>query len=817
MSEAGAGAPTTFEVFLSYARSQSRDEAEAARDALDTALGSGRTYLDTRDAPLDERFPDDIRRALLGSRVVVAFVGETYFRKWWCLKEWHLALSPYVWGRHPTRDAKAAALRHVVIALPAPNMAEAEWRLLPPDAQERTTVRAAEMAALVDLIRRRLAERTETLAQGLERIGVLAEVTEAFGSEEAIPPARATNRCRQYPISLPASLQKKFVGRADDLWRTHTLLVAGSAPAEFAPTSVAVRAFAGVGKTTIAREYLHRFGATHFRGGLFWIDASESGESLARQHHGIWKALDDSAPSFEAIEGELKDPRRVAAEIAKALERALHAIPAEERVLVVVESVPEERAGTTELAVWCPASEKVSLLATSRAGMPGVAERLDLDVLDPSSAIALLTRRAARGELQHAEWVRIVEWVGRLPQALVLLSEALGRSVLRPRELLGHASGTGALPALDAQVAALDGLVPEAARRGIAQAFALSCDLLPEAARRAAQRLAWFAPAPMPDVLVDAVLAGVEGAAVGRDRGVLSERSFIARDGSPPMWRMHRLLAEFLRRDGDAESHWLAAARALGTILTDERCKDHLLRDENACCIPPATMLVDRHPPTSRGGLDAVGDVLHALGSGLDALGGISESPVALELAASAHRSALEVRTRERVPLDWAGTQNNLGTVLWRLGEREEGTARLEEAAAAYRSALEVRTRERVPLDWAATQNNLGTVLWRLGGREEGTARLKEAAAAYRSALEVYTRERVPLNWALTQNNLGTALRSLGEREAGTARLEEAAAAYRSALSVWEKSMPHWAARVRQRIAEVQALIAARRGGPPPK
>ena len=45
------------------------------------------------------------------------------------------------------------------------------------------------------------------------------------------------------------------------------------------------------------------------------------------------------------------------------------------------------------------------------------------------------------------------------------------------------------------------------------------------------------------------------------------------------------------------------------------------------------------------------------------------------------------------------------------LGERETGTARLEEAVAAYRAALEERTRERVPLDWAATQNNLGLAL----------------------------------------------------------------------------------------------------------
>ena len=131
-----------------------------------------------------------------------------------------------------------------------------------------------------------------------------------------------------------------------------------------------------------------------------------------------------------------------------------------------------------------------------------------------------------------------------------------------------------------------------------------------------------------------------------------------------------------------------------------------------------------------------------------------------------------------------------------RSATRESGTARLEEAVAAYRAALEERTRERVPLDWAddaeqsrqcalersasgraarrgwrrrsppigrrwrngpasacrstgpTTQNNLGNALSTLGERESGTARLEEAVAAYRAALEERTRERVPLDWA---------------------------------------------------------------------
>ena len=74
------------------------------------------------------------------------------------------------------------------------------------------------------------------------------------------------------------------------------------------------------------------------------------------------------------------------------------------------------------------------------------------------------------------------------------------------------------------------------------------------------------------------------------------------------------------------------------------------------------------------------------------------------------------------------------------LGERESGTARLEEAVAAYRLALQERTRERVPLDWAGTQNNLGLTLSRLAERESGTARLEEAVATYHAALEERTR-----------------------------------------------------------------------------
>ena len=100
--------------------------------------------------------------------------------------------------------------------------------------------------------------------------------------------------------------------------------------------------------------------------------------------------------------------------------------------------------------------------------------------------------------------------------------------------------------------------------------------------------------------------------------------------------------------------------------------------------------------------------------------------------------------------------------------EREGGTARLEEAVAAFREALKERTRERVPLQWATTQNNLGLALATLGEHENGTVRLVEAVAAYHEALKERTWERTPYYWEQTQRNLERALKLLEERKRHT-------------------------------------------------
>ena len=145
-------------------------------------------------------------------------------------------------------------------------------------------------------------------------------------------------------------------------------------------------------------------------------------------------------------------------------------------------------------------------------------------------------------------------------------------------------------------------------------------------------------------------------------------------------------------------------------------------------------------------------------------------------------REVLEVRTRQRVPLEWAATEANIGNTLLTIGRQTSGTTETQEAVVAYRQTLQEVTRENSPATWALIQNNLGDALSVLGSKEHNSDRLSEAIAAFDEALKVRTETRYPVDWAITQYNLGSAFSDLASYESGTTALENAAVAYREAL-----------------------------------
>ena len=172
----------------------------------------------------------------------------------------------------------------------------------------------------------------------------------------------------------------------------------------------------------------------------------------------------------------------------------------------------------------------------------------------------------------------------------------------------------------------------------------------------------------------------------------------------------------------------------------------------------------------------------------------------------------LPLAPRERVPLDWAMTQMNLGNALGTLGEREAGTARLEDAVAAYRAALEERTRERVPLDWAMTQMNLGNALRTLGEREARRGSRTPSpptAPPWRSG----PASASPLDWAATTGMEGVALTIIAEWTANStmaARAVEQIMTARDALR--EGGHTPWAAYLEKSLEAAEAVRDALQG-----
>ncbi|MGE4553356.1 MAG: tetratricopeptide repeat protein [Desulfovibrionaceae bacterium] len=323
---------------------------------------------------------------------------------------------------------------------------------------------------------------------------------------------------------------------------------------------------------------------------------------------------------------------------------------------------------------------------------------------------------------------------------------------------------------------------------------------------------------------VDALLAqalAIDTDALGKQKKVLDARQRSAADtlglrGDLARTRLdyRAAAANYVRAaetlpEGDAEGRdtfYRRQAHAL-YLQGEEFGDNQALKD----CIEVQQALLKRCPRNQRP-LDWA-MTQNNLGTALSTLGEREDGTQQLERAVDAYRAALQEYPRAQTPLNWAKIQNNLGAALNALGERESGTQRLEQAVDAYRAALLERTRTRAPLQWAKTQINLGVALRILGERGNDTRRLEQAVDAYRDALLECTRERAPLLWAAARNNQGNALRALGERENDTRRLEQAVDAYRDALRErTRKRVPLDWAITQNNLGDTLAMLAERTG-----
>ena len=163
-----------------------------------------------------------------------------------------------------------------------------------------------------------------------------------------------------------------------------------------------------------------------------------------------------------------------------------------------------------------------------------------------------------------------------------------------------------------------------------------------------------------------------------------------------------------------------------------------------------------------------------------------------IEQAISACILALQVRTREALPEQWAMTQHSLANA-YNARVRGDRAESVEQAITAYELALHVRTFKALPMDWAMTQNNLATA-YSNRVRGDRAENIEQAIKAHQNALRVFTRKAFPEKWAMTQNNLANAYRSRSQGDPAE-NCELAIAAYELSLQVFtQEAFPEqWA------------------------
>ena len=148
-------------------------------------------------------------------------------------------------------------------------------------------------------------------------------------------------------------------------------------------------------------------------------------------------------------------------------------------------------------------------------------------------------------------------------------------------------------------------------------------------------------------------------------------------------------------------------------------------------------------------------EALFSIGNRSDDIGDIDIQKAKYKrVAIKAYKKTLKIYTYEKFPMDYAMTQNNLGTAYCTLAEVENKAENCKNAITAYEEALKVRTLERFPMDYAMTQNNIGATYRTLAVIENKAKNCKRAMEAYKKALKVFTKEEFPVPYNLVNRNL---------------------------------------------------------------
>lgn len=379
-------------LFISYSR-KNRAQVYPFAEAL-SAAGVG-VWIDLEEIdPLDD-FPVRIREGIAQCHALLAWYSPEYSRSTYCQKELTAA---WICAQRLTRNA----LSRILIINPADNVAHIALGDLGKQNYLTAPKNVASQNATIQSIQEKLA--------GLS--GDFAAVREF-----------------EPPVWHPEVQQgsRRFVGRLRELWEIHTAFNSvGISEHENANGIAQLQGLGGVGKTLLATEYAKRFSAA-YPGGIHWLraygfDPKKSIDTDLRESE-YRIQLENIALRYD-IPIRDKEFREIRRDLGRKLASGAP-------YLWVVDDLPAGLNLQEAFARWCaPSPNGCTLMTTRTKDYDGIGSTITVDVLDPESALELLTHERKAQTIREQEDAKgLVEALGRHSLAL----DVAGHFLLRTR------------------------------------------------------------------------------------------------------------------------------------------------------------------------------------------------------------------------------------------------------------------------------------------------------------------------------------------------------------------------------------------------
>ncbi|MEV7439714.1 BTAD domain-containing putative transcriptional regulator [Streptomyces sp. NPDC091204] len=247
------------------------------------------------------------------------------------------------------------------------------------------------------------------------RTGPVAERPPA-DAPAAVPRPATAPPPRPRPSQIPAA-STGFVGRGAELEQLDRLLLLPAFERGGQVPAALVTGFPGVGKTALAVRWAHRV-RERFPDGQLYGDLHGYGDRRALDPG---RVLASFLRALGVRDTEIPDTLDEAANLYRTL-------LSDRRMLIVLDNAREE----SQIRPLVPGTAGCAVLVTSRNTLPGLVARdgvprIDLDVLDPDEALALLGQlvRGGRVEAEPLAAMALVRHCGGLPLAIRLLAARL--------------------------------------------------------------------------------------------------------------------------------------------------------------------------------------------------------------------------------------------------------------------------------------------------------------------------------------------------------------------------------------------------------